>query len=83
MEAKYASKPDQLQAVLQHARTLWCPVRQTLLYEDVRYTRETTDEEERTEERKRKVEAAAKPQAKKKAASSSSMANGEEPWPET
>ena len=40
LEAKYKNKPLRLAAVLKNARTLYCTIAETTLYEDMRYTTE-------------------------------------------
>ena len=69
LNAKYASKPEQLEAIKQNTRRLMCPIRRVLLFEDVRFTSTTEDQETHTKEKKRKVEFTPTPKAaaKKKA----------------
>ena len=56
LNAKYAGKPQQLEAIKQNTRRLMCPIRRVVMFEDVSFTSATEDQETRTEERKRKVE---------------------------
>ena len=56
LNAKYAGKPEQLEAIKQNTRRLMCPIRRVVLFEDVSFTSATEDQETRTEEKKRKVE---------------------------
>ena len=68
LNAKYAGKPQQLEAIKQNTRRLMCPIRRVVLFEDISFTSATEDQETRTEERKRKVEfTPTAPAAKKKA----------------
>lgn len=56
MKKKYHDKPEQLQSVLANTMTYFCPVRQVLLYEDVKYKRTVKDTEERSKTEKRKIQ---------------------------
>jgi hypothetical protein len=44
LETRFASKPQQLQAVLANAKQIWCPIRNCTLYELLEYKSNTLDE---------------------------------------
>ena len=45
LEIKYKNKPKQLAAIVRNARSFYCDIRETMLYEDVKYTAVVADED--------------------------------------
>ena len=69
LSEKYAKKPEQLAAILRNTRKIYDPIRETTLFEDMKYVSLTANEEEEskanesslTQEGKHKPKKAAKP----------------------
>jgi len=83
LKIKYEKKPQQLEAILDNARTVFCPIRKVKLYEDPDYNSKasqgltTTKVEKRSCERDSVIKAAKKPKVEKPpAAEEEALAEG-------